>query len=255
MRSVIIAFSMYSRIPMPKLSWREKDMRYAICAFPLIGIVIAATELALVWAAQRYKIPSAATVSLMIALPILITGGIHLDGFIDTSDARSSYRSAEEKLAILKDPHVGAFGIIRLFLYFLIVFAGLTIFLSTGPEKALIRAAALLPVVSRSCSGLTAELMSKARKEGMLSGLLGENRKMPVIVILILWLAAALGAVFFFDLRGGGAIVVAESAVMLYYGWMVRKEFGGVTGDLAGWYLCTAEAAGVWAMAVRALFF
>ena len=54
---------------------------------------------------------------------LLVTGGIHLDGFMDTTDARSSYGDREKKLAILKDSHVGAFAVIGCSFY-LILSAG-----------------------------------------------------------------------------------------------------------------------------------
>ena len=56
-------------------------------------------------------------------IPVAATGGIHLDGYADTSDALSSYGDREKKLAILKDPHCGAFAVIRLCGYFVLYFA------------------------------------------------------------------------------------------------------------------------------------
>jgi len=280
MRSILIAFATYSRIPMPKTEWREKDSRYAICAFPLVGVVIAAAELLLLWGAKMPALPLPATVCLIAALPVLITGGIHLDGFVDTSDARSSYGSREKKLEILKDPHVGAFGIIRLILYFLLAYSGLMILLSmqaggeAGNAAEAVRdfvpyrglfpgsllAATVLPVLSRALSGLSAELLPKAKKDGMLAEMLrsapeeqgtGKKRQGPVAVtVLILWLIVCIAAILYTDPAGGAAVLLAEAVLLLYYRRMCKKEFGGVTGDLAGWYLCMAELTGIWALAV-----
>ena len=58
----------------------------------------------------------------MTALPVLVSGGIHTDGFIDTVDALSSYGDKEKKLEILKDPHTGAFAIIGAIMYYLLFF-------------------------------------------------------------------------------------------------------------------------------------
>ena len=44
MKSCLIAFSMYSRIPMPRTEWQEEDMRYVMCFFPLIGLAICRLE-------------------------------------------------------------------------------------------------------------------------------------------------------------------------------------------------------------------
>ena len=59
------------------------------------------------------------------AIPLIITGGFHADGFLDVSDSLCSYGSREKKLKILKDPHIGAFAVIRLAVYYLIYAAAL----------------------------------------------------------------------------------------------------------------------------------
>ena len=58
------------------------------------------------------------------AIPLLVTGGFHVDGFMDTTDALSSYREKEERLRILKDPHIGAFAVIGVVIYYLLYAAG-----------------------------------------------------------------------------------------------------------------------------------
>ena len=116
----IIAFSMYSKIPMPRIEWTEERMRYTLCFFPLIGTVIGAVML--LWARFGRGITGNESLyaAVMVLIPLIITGGIHLDGLLDTSDALSSYKSREEKLEILKDSHAGAFAIIVGCAYFVL---------------------------------------------------------------------------------------------------------------------------------------
>ena len=123
MKAILIAFSTYSKIPMPHFKWDPKALQYSMCAFPLVGAVIGAGEFA-IWYLFGFLLQwsEVFTAALLTVFPILITGGIHMDGFLDTVDAKSSYKSKEEKLQILKDPHTGAFAIIRGCLYFLIYF-------------------------------------------------------------------------------------------------------------------------------------
>ena len=112
-RSFFIAFSMYSKIPMPRTDWTKEAMKYAMCFFPVIGCVIGA--LLYVWGivgGETFGYDSFFFTSVCVLLPVLITGGIHLDGLLDTSDSLSSYKPTEEKLQILKDSHAGAFAII-----------------------------------------------------------------------------------------------------------------------------------------------
>ncbi len=108
MRAAIIAFSMYSRIPMPMFEWKEEDMKYAMCFFPAIGMVIGTVFYGMFLLLSWLLPGSFLAAGILLAVPIFITGGIHMDGFMDTCDARASYGDREKKLAILKGyPHGG----------------------------------------------------------------------------------------------------------------------------------------------------
>ena len=102
-----MAFSTYSRIPMPQVKWEDKNAEYVICFYPLVGLVVGIAEAALLWLIQGTGFPSLVFALLAIAIPILISGGIHLDGLIDTADARHSYLPKEEKLPSKENSHDG----------------------------------------------------------------------------------------------------------------------------------------------------
>ena len=122
MKGFIIAFSMYSKIPMPKLEWTKENMKYAICYFPLVGAVIGLISYVAYWLFTKLQAGDGLRAALLTVLPLLITGGIHMDGFLDTSDALNSYGDREKKLAILKDPNAGAFAVIKGFIYMFLIF-------------------------------------------------------------------------------------------------------------------------------------
>lgn len=111
-KSVTVAFSMYSRIPMPRFRWETEDMRYHLCFFPWVGGVIGILEYLWFLGVTRFEIGPTAATLIALSIPILVTGGFHLDGFMDTCDALSSWRTREEWLQILSDPHIGAFAVI-----------------------------------------------------------------------------------------------------------------------------------------------
>ena len=118
LQTMAVAFAMFSALPVPQFTWNSKNMRYALCAFPLIGGVIGA-----LWSfCGALPLPDMIRAGGFCLIPVLVTGGIHLDGYADTSDALSSYGDREKKLEILKDPHCGAFAVIRLCTYFLAYF-------------------------------------------------------------------------------------------------------------------------------------
>ncbi|MFR7551676.1 MAG: adenosylcobinamide-GDP ribazoletransferase [Acutalibacteraceae bacterium] len=122
-QTVIVAFSMFSAVPMPRIEWSRENMRYALCAFPLVGAVIGL--ICWGWSALCgcLALPALLRGAGQCLLPVLLTGGIHLDGYADTCDALASHAPPEKKREILRDPHLGAFAAIRLCCYFVASFA------------------------------------------------------------------------------------------------------------------------------------
>ena len=221
--SCIIAISMYSRIPMPQIQWTKERMKHALCFFPLVGLIQGLFLALWLWLAEEvFRLSPAMTGLWAAALPVLITGGIHMDGFLDTMDGVCSYGDREKKLEILKDPHLGAFAVIYTFAYMLL-YAGASCEFAARAEGS----ARLLPVLfmtmERALSGLSVLSFPSAKKDGLaasaVSWLLGG----------LSWLLAA--AVFF---------VLLLILFVWFYRWS-KKQFGGITGDLAGFYLQAGE--------------
>ena len=75
MQSLIIAFAMYSKIPMPRADWNDKNMRYAFCWFPVIGLVIGLVELAVFYILTKWQAGSVFRGVCLMAVPLLVTGG------------------------------------------------------------------------------------------------------------------------------------------------------------------------------------
>ena len=164
--SLVIAFSMYSRIPMPMVAWTEKGMKYALCFFPAVGIAVGAAVAAFWQLSRLLGLGDLSRLCVETALPLLITGGIHMDGFLDTVDARSSHQSRERKLEILKDPHAGAFAIAGCGVYLLFYAAA---FSELSPEA--FPGIAGVFVMSRALSGYSVVTFPKAKKDGLVTAL------------------------------------------------------------------------------------
>ena len=101
--SFVIAFSMYSRIPMPRIGLGRKSgcaMRFDF--FPLIGAVIGAIEIATFALCEILSAGVLFRTCLLTAVPLLITGGIHMDGYLDVTDARHSYGERVKKAGDFK---------------------------------------------------------------------------------------------------------------------------------------------------------
>ena len=121
--SLIVAFSMYSKIPMPRTDWTDHSMKYSMCFFPWIGWVIGILEALWLYLSFLAGLSVLFRAAVFTVLPVLVTGGIHLDGYLDTSDAMSSWREREKRLEILKDSHTGAFAIINAGIWFILFFS------------------------------------------------------------------------------------------------------------------------------------
>ena len=234
-RSLIAAFSMFSRIPMPKIRG-EGDSRYMMCFFPLVGVVLGGV----VWCGFSILSRSVGetrflTAAILTVLPILITGGIHMDGWMDTHDAIHSWKSREERLAILKDPHVGAFAVISAIAYILLTVAGYT-----EVTAGTIGTVSASFVLSRVLSGLSVVAFPKASSGGTVKDM-GDRaaRSTRIILAAELVMVSVLMIVLFH--RIGVAALIAGLLVFAYYYWMSMRRFGGITGDLAGYFLCLCE--------------
>lgn len=255
LRTIAVAFAQYSRIPMPHFEWKEDDMRYSMAAFPLVGAVIGAIFYALYRSAEYFALPHTASALLLTAVPVALTGGFHVDGFMDVSDALNSYRSREEKLKILKDPHIGAFAVIRLAICGLVYIASLTIVLDSEEANSLIVMIAAGFVLARCLSALSVLTFRSAKKEGMLyyeaSSAAGGRRGNLVMVSLLG--SASLLIMGYFSLPAG---CIASAAAILSFGWykhLSYRELGGITGDTAGYFVVICETAIAASAAIAAI--
>lgn len=239
LRSVDMAFSTFSRVPMPKVEWKQENQRYLLSSFPLVGVFIGLV-LAAWWALCKWlsfdSILFAAGVTL---LPLLISGGIHLDGFCDTVDALSSHASPERKREILKDPHVGAFAVIGVSAYLLATFALATELVG---DSGSIYVLFLLPAMSRTVAGYVS-VASKSSGKGMLSSMRDsapEGTAQQALTIWFVVLAVSMLAISPF----AGLFVVLAVALS---GWLVSRmaarQFGGMSGDLSGFLVQVGEMA------------
>ena len=109
--SFIIILSVYTRIPMPMISWNKDNLRYAFCLLPAAGLAAGFAQALLSMIMCIAGISPVMSAAAACAVQLFVTGGIHMDGFSDTMDALSSHAEKQKKLAIMDDPHIGAFGV------------------------------------------------------------------------------------------------------------------------------------------------
>lgn len=96
LQTLAVAFGMFSAVPLPQPVWNKQNMRYALCAFPAVGLVSGAGLLGFAALCRVLGAGSVLRAAGLCLLPVLVTGGIHLDGFADTCDALASCASPEK---------------------------------------------------------------------------------------------------------------------------------------------------------------
>ena len=218
LETAAVALGLYSALPVPQFEWTRRNMRYALAAFPLVGVLLALACWA--WSAlcAFLSLPALLRGAVLCVLPALVSGGIHLDGYCDTADALASHASPERMREILHDPHCGAFAVTRLCVYFVTLFALCCVWVPTRPGLVCL---GLGFVLSRALSGA-----AKSRVRGILA-----------VTAALCLLGTALA--------GGWKTLAAVCAVTLpialHFRQTARKRFGGVSGDLAGWFLVKLE--------------
>ena len=245
--SFLIAFSMYSRIPVPQPDWERSSMDYVMCYFPFVGTVLGALAWLCFQGGRLLGLSPLLLGAVLTALPLWISGGIHMDGYMDTRDALASCGDKEKKLAILKDSHTGAFAVMGCGLYLLLSFGA---WCAVKPGQGLL-CVCLGYTVSRTLSGLSVLCFPKAKKSGSYVTMFAK-RASKGRAVLFLALLLVLEGVLLLWLGGwrGGLSAAAAAAVFGWYYYMSRKQFGGITGDLAGYFVQLCELVILLAMAV-----
>lgn len=236
-RPLLIALAMYSKIPVPKTEWTDDGMKYALCFFPVVGLVEGVLFAAIWYLLQCLEFGTFFQAAVLTALPVLITGGIHMDGFLDTMDALSSWQPRERKLEILKDSHTGAFAIIGGSLYFLLYAGGIS-------EIRHMRTAVLVSLsflLSRIFSAGSLSLLKSAKKDGLAYTFMSATHKSRTRVALMFELALTGAVMLLVEPVAAGIMMGLAVVSWLYYWKMSYRQFGGITGDLAGFFLQVCE--------------
>lgn len=238
LESLIVAFSMYSKIPVPQIEWKKENMRFALCYFPLVGAV---TGL-IVWLWSLISgylgVGTVLSTAVFVLIPVAVSGGIHLDGLLDTADALSSWQTRERRLEILKDSHAGAFAIIVCCSYFLAAFA-----VWSEADAGSVQILTLGFVLSRALSGFGICTFPCAKNTGLAATFANAADRKKARVCLLLEAAACMAAMIWLDWRRGIAAAAAAVIVCVLCRRMALKKFGGITGDIQGFFLQVCELA------------
>lgn len=204
--------------------WTPDDFGRSVKFFPLVGLVIGAA-LAGLYLLARPWLPPHVLAALLLVGEIAATGGLHLDGFMDTMDGIFSGRTPARMLAIMKDSRVGANGVTGLAALLLCKWS----LLLDMPPAHLLVALLCMPAISRWVQVVAITMFPYARPAGMGKAFACHAGRRALLIASILT-AAVLWPL--------GWRAYAAAAVSLAVGWLalrfVQGKIGGLTGDVYG---------------------
>lgn len=243
--SLIMTFSMYSKLPMPEVEWKKENKEYAFALFPLVGAVEMALFLFVYRIWNRLRIPernSELLIGIVLTiLPILYTGGIHMDGFMDTCDALGSHASRERKLEIMKDSHVGSAAVLWTILYVMVYYLGMS-----RMQMRQLPIFGFSLIAERAVSVFCLLHFPIAPKNGMAADFVHSSDISSSKIILTVFFAISILGAAWFDRKTAAVLLIYFMCAAFWYAAKMRREIGGLTGDTAGFFLQVTEIGALW---------
>jgi len=204
----------------------ETDLAASRHALPAVGLAIGLVLAALSLALDRLAAPGPVAAVIVVAALAILSGGLHLDGLADTFDGLFLAGDRSRRLAAMRDPHVGSFGVCALVLTLLGKFAALESLQGRTRAVAIFGACA----VGRALILLPAGLAPYARPDGTGRVVIGSASPADAHLALALVLLFAVGSC------GTPGLIAGLATLGLAWGLtnLANRRLGGVTGDILG---------------------
>ncbi|ANU10019.1 Cobalamin-5-phosphate synthase, CobS [Planococcus antarcticus DSM 14505] len=233
---ILLALQFFSVIPVKKQLPMEKvHITTMYTMLPLVGILFGSILAVSVWLLRDATDVSSLLIGFaVVAIGMALTGGLHMDGLADTSDAYFSYQDREKRLDIMGDPRIGAFGTMVL----LLAIIGKIILVAESIDSVSLVVVLFIPVFSRI--GLLALFSStkSAKPDGLAAFFQRRTNHKIVWLLTIAWMIISFAVIVWSTTSWTALIllVLLFGSLWLYRIWCL-KNFGGVTGDLFGAYV------------------
>ncbi|MEM1286848.1 MAG: adenosylcobinamide-GDP ribazoletransferase [Pseudomonadota bacterium] len=235
----VLRFS--TRLPLPELEAERADpivpAKGFAASFGLVGIFVGCIGAGVLLASEAIGVPSMVSASLAVAAMVLLTGALHEDGLADCADGFGGGRTIERKLEIMRDPTVGAYGVVSLVI---IVVSRIAIIAALVNIDVVLAAGALAASqgLSRSLTMLVAARLPNAREDGASAALgdppLGFARLGLGLTLLAAWAVLTLATDPAAALRLVAAITLSGAFATLIFTRVAKEQIGGKTGDVLG---------------------
>ena len=235
-KTFFIAQTFLTRIPTPKIEqMSEKEISYSILYYPVIGLflglflAIFTSLLTMVVASSAYSVVAA----LMVAVWVLITGALHLDGLADTADGfLGGYGSTDRTLKIMKDPVSGPAGIAAIVLVLLLKYTAILALLNADVS---FWGVLLAPLVARTVAIGLLTYTPAAQQSGLVYEL--KKTEFPEYVASLLFFVS----IVVFIATGFYTLIVLALLIYIIRHWALAR-LKGISGDILGLSIELTEA-------------
>ncbi len=227
MESLFFAINFLTILPFEKFSRdiKEEKIKDSVLFFPVVGILLG-LMLSIIYLIFRNVFSPLVLSAFIVTILAILTGGLHLDGFIDSIDGLFGGKNKEDILKIMKDHNVGAFGVIGVVCLLMIKFA----LIGSFSKDIFLKAIFIMPVLSRSSMSFVLLLTPSSKSNGLGSAFAGERKAVywliPVLIPYIL-------TILLFGIKGNFIAFFVLLFALIVRGYFLKK-IGGITGDTLG---------------------
>lgn len=238
LKSIVVAFQFLTRLYLPiNVEWDTANLRRSLTWFGLVGAFIGVILAGAMTLFNRFDLIPAVSAIIILLIWIFITGGMHIDGISDMADGFFSMRDKEKTLEIMKDSHVGAFGVITIVFLLLIKFEMLKEFIIIEKNVWLL---IFPPTIARIAAGLVLSFYETTKKSGLGYTFHSSDPRIfwaiGFVVTLIISSILNIKSLIFI-----GIAILASNLMALW----AKKKIGGLNGDIYGAIVETVEVIGM----------
>lgn len=256
-----MAWGNFITLPCPSQKWDGKLKNLMLAMLPSVGLVVGLLFFALMVVCEKVRIPDMVAALIAEFYMFYIHGFMHLDGFMDCTDAIMSRRDLEERQRIMKDPTVGSFAVVMVAFLLIGWLACFYTMLSSSP--LMVYGIVLVPVISRAGAGyqvLTYKPIGhsqyvedyEAKDRGKYRALVIIQQLLYMVILYVVF--SFVVGLSFNQMIKVFCVNLATSIVTFIAGAHARKQLGGMSGDIAGYSIIWGEFAGVLAAAISTAY-
>lgn len=236
-RAFILCIQFFTSIPVPlEVPADREHIKRAIQLFPVLGVMQGVVYSLIVYVLLEWTPLSAVAVAFFLSLAwIFLTGGLHLDGWMDVSDAYFSFRDPEKRLDIMKDSRIGAFGVLSV----IILLSARFLFMYETIERftpVMYVYILLIPFFGKMMMGTLLVTVKQAKPDG-LGALFKKAASKSTSFIYFVYAVLLSGTAIFLcpeSMPGIFAFLLTATIFVLWMRKKVVRWFGGMTGDVNG---------------------